>query len=119
MRTRAALASALLGLSGERSHAQTPDAAVSGKTARSLNADVRAYWRGCPGKAVAVSVQPMPLNPAGVTRIVSLAASSCFGQPGQDACLVAEGARGWERELPGPGTTPPAVTGISQAPSCS
>jgi len=60
---------------------------------------VRASRRNCPGEAITVTVQPAPLNPAVVTRIVNLAASLCFGQPGQNAYLVAKGPRGWERVL--------------------
>ena len=96
--TRIALAAALLALPGARSHAQAPDA-LSVEAARSLDADVRAYRRNCPGEAITVSVQPAALNPAVAARIVSLAAGSCFGQPGQNAYLVAKGPRDWERML--------------------
>ena len=101
MRTRLALAAVLLALSGARSHAQPSRVsdAVSAEAARSLDADVRGFRRSCPGEAIAVSVQPAPLNPAVTARIVSLAASLCFGQPGQNAYLVAKGPRGWERML--------------------
>ncbi len=96
--TRIALAAALLAFPGAGSRAQALDA-VSAEAARSLDADVRAYRRNCPGEAVTVSVQPAPVSPAVVARIVSLAAGSCFGQPGQNAYLVAKGPRGWERVL--------------------
>ena len=102
MRTHVALAAVLLALLGARSHAQpslASGAAASAEAARSLDADVRAYRRDCPGEAIAVTVQPAPLNPAVTARIVSLSASSCFGQPGQNAYLVAKGWRGWERVL--------------------
>ena len=78
MKTRVALAVMLLALPGARSHAQTSqasDAAVSAEAARSFDQDVRAYRRGCPGKAIAVTVQPAPLSPAVTTRIVSFTAS--------------------------------------------
>lgn len=101
-RTHLALAAMLLALPGARSHAQpsqASDAAASAEAARSLDPDVRGYRRGCPGKAIAVAVQPALLNPAVTARIVSLSASSCFGQPGHNAYLVAKGPRGWERVL--------------------
>ncbi len=93
-----ALATALLGLPGVGSQAQAFDAA-SAEAARSLDADVRVHRRNCPGEAITVTVQAAPLNPAVVARIMSLAASSCFGQPGQNAYLMAKGPRGWERML--------------------
>ena len=95
---RIALAAALLALPGAGSRAQALDA-DSAEAARSLDADVRAYRRSCPGEAVTVSVQPAQVSPAAVARIVSLAAGSCFGQPGQNAYLVAKGPRGWKRVL--------------------
>ncbi len=98
MGTRIALMAALLALPGARSHAQALDAA-SAEAARSLDADVRAYRRNCPGEAITATVQPVPLNPAVAARIVILAAGSCFGQPGQNAYLLAKGPRGWERVL--------------------
>ena len=102
MMTRVALTAMLLALPGASAHAQpshASDAAASAEAARSLDPDVRAYRRYCPGEAIAVTVQPAPLHPAVTARIVSLAASSCFGQPGQNAYLVAKGPRGWERVL--------------------
>lgn len=98
MTTCTAVAMALLALSGARSHAQAPDAA-SAEAARSLDADVRAYRRSCPGEAITVTVQPAALTPGITARIVNLAAGSCFGQPGQNAYLVAKGPGGWERVL--------------------
>ena len=79
---RIVLAAAMLALSGAGSHAQTLDA-VSAEAARSLDADVRAYRRKCPGEAIAVSVQPAPVNPAVVARIVSLAA---YANAGSEDC---------------------------------
>ena len=99
MRAGTALAVLLLVLPSARSHAQAPDAAVSAEAARSLDADVRAYRRGCPGEAINVTVQPAPVGPGITARIVNLAAGSCFGQPGQNAYLVAKGPGGWERVL--------------------
>jgi len=98
IRTRIALAATLLALPGARSHAQAPDA-LSAEAARSLDADVRASRRSCPGEAITVTVQPAPLNPAVVARVVNLAASLCFGQPGQNAYLLAKSPRGWKRVL--------------------
>jgi hypothetical protein len=95
---RIALATVLLALPGVGSQAQSLDAA-SAEAARFLDADVRAYRRNCPGEAITVSVQSAELNPAVVARTVSLAAGSCFGQPGQNAYLVAKGPQGWERIL--------------------
>lgn len=102
IRTHVALAAMLLTFPGVRSHAQTSHAsgaAASAEAARSFDPDVRAYRRGCPGEAIAFTVEPALLNPAVTARIVSLAASSCFGQPGQNAYLVAKGPRGWEQVL--------------------
>lgn len=98
VRTNVALAAVLLALPSAGVRAQARDATSAG-AARSLDADVRAFRQSCPGEAIAVTVQPAPLNPAVTARIVSLAASSCFGQPGQNAYLVAKGPRGWERVL--------------------
>ena len=99
MGARIALSAALLALSGVRAHAQAPDAAVSAEAARSVDADVRAYRRGCPGEAITVTVQPAPVGPGVTARIVSLAAGSCFGQPGQNAYLMARSPDGWQRVL--------------------
>ena len=98
VRTSIALAAVLLALPSAGARAQARDA-VSAEAARSLDADVRASRLGCPGAAIAVPVQPAPLHPAVTARIVSLAASSCFGQPGQNAYLVAKGPGGWTRML--------------------
>ncbi len=95
---RVALAAALLAFPGAGSRAQALDA-VSAEAARSLDANVRVYRRNCPGEAITVTVQPAPVSPALVARVVNLSAGSCFGQLGQNAYLVAKGPRGWERVL--------------------
>ncbi len=75
------------------SHAQ-PANSLSAKPARSLDVDVRAFKSNCLGEGISVTVQPAPPTPGVAARIVNLAARSCFGQPGQNAYLVAKGQRG-------------------------
>ena len=92
---RLALAAALSVLPG----AVAPSRAQGGidaEAARSFDAEIRKYRRDC-GEAITVAVKPAPISPGIVARIVNLQAGICFGQPGQNAYLVAKGPGGWRR----------------------
>ena len=92
---RLALAVALSVLPGvvAPSHAQV---GIDAEAAKSFDAEIRKYRRDC-GEAITVAVKPAPINSGIVARIVNLQAGMCFGQPGQDAYLVAKGPGGWRR----------------------